>query len=97
MRISKAVPLVLLAIGLSSCSYRRDDADAAERREAERRAQRDADSAGNKVGRGAYKAAEKTGEVVKKAGHELGIVGREIHDGWKDASRESKDKRERDR
>ena len=92
MRTSTAVLGLMLAIGFSGCSYRRNEPE----RDAHA-AERDVDSAGNKVGRGAFKASQETGKVLKKAGHELGVVSREIHDGWKDASRESKDKHQRER
>ncbi len=88
MRTFSALFSALLLIGVSGCS--RSEAPYRHPIEA-RDSQSDADSAARKLGRAAYKASQEAGKFAKEAGHEIKIKSEEMHEGWKDAKRQSRD------
>jgi hypothetical protein len=64
---------------LGSCACSRKDEDAAER----------------KLGKAAHGIAIESGKVIKKAATEVGHAAKEAHEGWKEADRENKAKKQK--
>lgn len=76
-----AALLLLVVATLSSCG-RNDN-----RRSDDRSPAREA-------GRAAYELSQETKKAAKAAGRELNHAAREAHQGWKDAQREHKDRKD---
>lgn len=82
--------LGLAALAGTGCSrpWSGSRASDADNRPAERH--EGGEPAARKVGHAAYGVAQESKKVMKEAGHDLRVAGREMHEGWKDAKRESK-------
>jgi hypothetical protein len=87
MRIWTAMAVIVLATGLGACS-RTSDA------ERERR-QRD-QTASEKVGKAAYWASKRAEKALKGAAREAGKAAQQAHQGWTEAEREDRAKRDQE-
>jgi gas vesicle protein len=88
MRIWTVVTAILFATWLGACS-RNSDA------ERERR-QRD-QTAGEKVGKAAYWASKRAEKALKSAARDVGLAAQQAHQGWTEAEREDRVKRDQER
>jgi hypothetical protein len=88
MRIWTVMPVIVLATLLGACS-RNSDA------ERERR-QRD-QTASEKVGKAAYWASKRAEKALKSAARDLGKAAQQAHQGWTEAERADRAKRDQER
>jgi hypothetical protein len=88
MRTWIIMAVIMVASGLTACS-RNSQAE----RERQQRDQR----AGEKVGRAAYWVSKKAEKAVKNAARDLGKAAKQAHQGWSEAEREDRAKRENER
>jgi hypothetical protein len=88
MRSRTAIAAAALALALTACSHKRDDAAARKDRNA-------GDSIAREAGKAAYHAAQGTRKVAEAAGRALDRASHDARQGWNDASREKKDKAEK--
>lgn len=86
MPISRKLLVILLGIGLAACSRHRD---------AERERTQHDQTAGEKAGKAAYWASKRAEKAIKNAGRELEKTAAEMHQGWKEAAREDRTKRDK--
>src|SRR5438067_9513770 len=92
MRNLAVLSIMLIALGLGSCT--REDSDSAAR-EAGRNTEKlkeDADSAARKAGKTAHELAIESQEAARKAARKLDEMGRQAREGWNEA----RDKRDKD-
>ena len=87
MRICTIVALIALAASVESCA-RRGDPDARNTRQDQ--------TAGEKAGKAAYWASKRAEKAVKKAAQDLNKAAQQAHQGWREAAREDRSKRDRD-
>jgi len=88
MRISTVIPVITLAILLGACSRNSD----AERE----RTQRDK-TASEEGGKAAYWASKRLEKALKSAARRLGKAAQQAHQGWTEAERADRAKRDRER
>jgi hypothetical protein len=88
MRIWTVMPVIVLATFLGACS-RNSDA------ERERR-QRDK-TASEEVGKAAYWASKRAEKALKSAARQLGKAAQQAHQGWTEAERADRAKRDQQR
>lgn len=88
MRTWNIIAVVVLATSLAACS---------KNSQAERARQEHDQTAGEKAGRAAYWASKKAEKAVKNAARDLGKAAKQAHQGWSEAEREDRAKRERER
>lgn len=88
MRILSIIAVIVLALGVGACSPNQD---------AERERAQQEHTAGEKAGRAAYWASKRAEKAVKSAARDLGIAAEQAHQGWNEAAREDRSKRDKDR
>ena len=82
------IAAIALATWLTACS--RNSPSERERRQQDQ-------TAGEKAGRAAYWASKKAEKAVKNAARDIGKAAKQAHQGWSEAEREDRAKRERER
>lgn len=88
MRTWAIIAVILLASWLGACS--RTSQAERERRERDQ-------TAGEKIGRAAYWASKKAEKAAKNAARDIGKAAKQAQQGWSEAEREDRAKRERER
>jgi len=88
MRIWTAIGVIVLAIWLGACSRNSD---------AERERRQQDQTAGEKAGKAAYWASKRAEKALKSAAREVGKAAEQAHQGWSEAEREDRVKRDRER
>lgn len=88
MRTWTIIAVIVLATWPAACS--RNSQTDRERKERDQ-------TAGEKAGRAAYWASKKAEKAVKNAARDMGKAARQAHQGWSEAEREDRAKRERER
>jgi hypothetical protein len=88
MRIWTVMPVIVLATFLGACSRNSD----AERE----RTQRDK-TASEEVGKAAYWASKRAEKALKSAARQLGKAAQQAHQGWTEAERADRAKRDQQR
>ncbi len=86
MRTWTAGLIIALSLTLGACSRQQTDSKSGE-------AQKKADTAARKLGRGAHEVADETKALADKADRKLRQAAKEAREGWNEADRESKTKR----
>ncbi len=81
------IAVMLLGAFSSGCSRRRD---------AERERARQDQTAGEKAGRAAYWASKRAEKAIKGAARDVGKAAKQAHEGWSEAEREDRARREKD-
>jgi hypothetical protein len=84
MRIWIVLAVILLGTWLAACSRNRD---------AERERKQQDQTAGEKVGRAAYWASKRAEKALKSAARDAGRAAQQAHQGWTEAEREDRAKR----
>jgi hypothetical protein len=88
MRIWTVIAVIMLSILLGACSRNSD----AERE----RTQRDK-TASEEVGKAAYWASKRAEKALKSAARQVGKAAQQAHQGWTEAERADRAKRDRER
>jgi hypothetical protein len=86
MRIWTIIAIIVLGMTLAACSRNRD---------AERERRKQDETAGEKVGKAAYWASKRAEKALRSAARDLGRAAEQAHQGWSEAEREDRAKRER--
>jgi hypothetical protein len=88
MRTWTIIAVIVLATWLTACSRNS---------QAERERRQQDQTAGEKAGGAAYWASKKVEKAVKNAARDIGKAAKQAHQGWSEAEREDRAKRERER
>jgi hypothetical protein len=88
MRTWTIIAITLLGISLGACSRNRD---------AERERWQHEQTAAEKAGKVAYQASKRAEKAVKSAARDLGKAAQQARQGWNEAEREDRAKRQTDR
>lgn len=88
MRTLSIIAVLVPALWLGACSRNRD---------AERERAQQEHTAGENAGRAAYWASKRAEKAVKSAARDLGKAAQQAHQGWNEAAREDRSKRDKDR
>jgi hypothetical protein len=88
MRIWMAIAVIVLATYLGACS--RNSA-------AERERQQQDQTAGERAGKAAYWASKRAEKALKSAARDVGKAAQQAHQGWTEAEREDRAKRDQER
>lgn len=90
MRLASALCFCMLAAMTSACS---DRSSGLRYDGGNRRTENDSDTAARKAGRAAYNASKEAGKIAAEAGREIKKEAQQAHEGWKDAKRESRERK----
>jgi hypothetical protein len=88
MRIWMAIAVIVLATWLGACS--RNSAAESERRQQDQ-------TAGERAGKAAYWASKRAEKALKSAARDVGKAAQQAHQGWTEAEREDRAKRDQER
>ena len=88
MRSWSIIAVIVFALSFGACSRKRD---------AERERTRQDQTAGEKSGRAAHWASKRAEKAVKSAARDLGKAAQQAHQGWNEAAREDRAKRDKQR
>jgi hypothetical protein len=88
MRIWTVIAVIVLATWLGACSRNSD---------AERERRQQDQTAGEKVGKAAYWASKRAEKALKSAARDVGKAAQQAHQGWTEAERADRAKRDQER